>query len=474
MLSLLLSAFVSVLQVAVGAWIGWAVCRALSARAPQPAAEPLQPGKSLAPGALAPDGEEARRVMARLRDLMKDISADVTQHGSDVEAAGEELSQLPEQADQSVSDLVFSVVTRIVGANALLKDRLTTASAKIREQERQLEQRLAESRIDPLTRVANRRGFDEGLAESLARAGATPLCVAMIDIDYFKRVNDRHGHDVGDEVLRNVAAAIAEALGDAGYVARCGGEEFAVLFAGRSLAEAAQAAEAARRGISRCRVAERPADLTVTVSLGVSEWRLGDDAASLLKRADEALYAAKHAGRDRVMVHDGVACHPPAAPSSQGTSAVGGEPHAADEPRLLVDRPALFQELRHRLAGQRRAGEPLSLLLIEVGPEGAGLEFGRQLLSAVRQGDLAARFAEGQFAVLLPNTSRDAAEKVAERIAQLEFGAIASSTAGPRGLCIGLVEAEPDDDATRLVQRATRALSQDAHSLTAAVLAHAL
>ena len=458
MTSVMLLAVVSIIQVVVGLGIGWSLCRSWSSRdgkaqdVAAPSAPPA-PENRAAADALAPDRAEALRVVARLRELAQDLGEDVLRHGSDVEAAGAELSQMPAQADRSAADFVLGVVARIVHANARMKSQLASASAKIREQELQLETRLAESRIDALTRIANRRAFDERCSAALAGAGQAPLCLAMIDIDYFKRVNDGHGHETGDEVLKNVAAALCEELGENVFVARYGGEEFAVVFAGQSLAAAARALEQARRGIAGRQMANQPATVSVTVSVGACEWRPGDDAASMLRRADESLYAAKHAGRDRVMVHDGEACRPPPpAPVAQI------QPRGCEEPAALLDRPAFFQELRHRLTERKEVGGALSLLLIEVAAADVGEEdFGRRLLTAVRQGDRAARFADRQFAVLLPNAARATAQKAAERIARLAEGA-------PR---IGLVEAAADEEAIPLVQRAARALAEDQTSLTA-------
>jgi predicted signal transduction protein with EAL and GGDEF domain len=177
----------------------------------------------------------------------------------------------------------------------------------------------------------------------------------------------------------------------------------------------------------------------------------------MLRRADESLYAAKHAGRDRVMVHDGEICRqPPPLPAARSQTS------GADEPAALLDRPAFFQELRHRLAECKQTGGALSLLLLEAESQDGGEEdFGRRLLTAVRQGDRAARFADRQFAVLLPNAPRGTAEKVAERI-------VRQAHVAPR---IGLVEAKADEEAIPLVQRAARALTEDQASLTSAYLA---
>lgn len=164
--------------------------------------------------------------------------------------------------------------------------------------------------LDPLTGLPGRRALEEDL-----RGLDGPLVAAMVDIDHFKAVNDRHGHEVGDQVLRMVASRLA-LVGGGGKAYRWGGEEFALLFPGRTLAQARPHVEAVREAIAASpfvlRAEDRPRrkprrpgpgsvqpTLTVTVSGGLAEGRRGEHAA-LLKAADAALYRAKQAGRNRI------------------------------------------------------------------------------------------------------------------------------------------------------------------------------
>lgn len=155
---------------------------------------------------------------------------------------------------------------------------------------------------DPLTGTHNRRAFFERADQACLRAqGGKPLSAIIFDIDHFKRINDMHGHDVGDEVLRGITRAVA--VGNA-VLGRLGGEEFAILLEGASLPEAAALAEHLRARIAALRFDAAPNLLTVTSSFGVSEWEPGDTIDTLLKRADAALYEAKNAGRNRVVSAD--------------------------------------------------------------------------------------------------------------------------------------------------------------------------
>jgi len=156
--------------------------------------------------------------------------------------------------------------------------------------------------IDSLTGAYNRRAFFEKAKEMCERAAAgAPLSAIMLDIDYFKKINDRYGHDVGDEAISAVAR---EAMIESPVVGRLGGEEFAILLEGRELAEAVAIAEALRLRLARLKLETGSTTVTFTCSLGVSQWKAADGIDRLLKRADVALYEAKVGGRNRVGVAD--------------------------------------------------------------------------------------------------------------------------------------------------------------------------
>ena len=153
---------------------------------------------------------------------------------------------------------------------------------------------------DGLTGIANRRTFDEALERELSRAARSgeEVSLVLLDIDHFKRLNDVHGHQVGDDVLRRVARAIADATRRYDLAARYGGEEFAVILPRTPREDAAMVAERLRR-----RGVDAPGDPGCTVSAGVATYpHDAADPATLIVRADEALYASKHAGRDRLTV----------------------------------------------------------------------------------------------------------------------------------------------------------------------------
>jgi diguanylate cyclase (GGDEF)-like protein len=159
---------------------------------------------------------------------------------------------------------------------------------------------------DSLTGVANRRRFFELAERSLATARAAdgPVTALMVDIDHFKRINDAHGHQVGDDVIKGVVQRLLGGLPAHGLVARYGGEEFAVLLPGVD-GDGPQLAEALRAAVAGAPLDTRCGPIPVTISVGLARLRATDPTAdTLLGRADAGLYAAKQGGRNRVVAHD--------------------------------------------------------------------------------------------------------------------------------------------------------------------------
>ncbi len=157
-----------------------------------------------------------------------------------------------------------------------------------------------EARVDPLTGLLNRRGFDERAAAELnpASRGSRPFALVILDIDHFKLVNDQWGHDVGDRVLRHVGNLLREQARDADILARFGGEEFVALLPDADIAGAQGFADRVRESLVH-HTGGLPA---VRLSAGVRVGEPGGEITSLLAEADLALYDAKHAGRDRTTV----------------------------------------------------------------------------------------------------------------------------------------------------------------------------
>jgi len=164
--------------------------------------------------------------------------------------------------------------------------------------------RTRDATIDPLTGAFNRRMCEtigEKMLATAARTGSSVSAVC-IDIDHFKVVNDRHGHDAGDALLRAFAEFIREQVREQDYLFRVGGEEFVFLMPGTTASHAVQVCERLRRGLRDLVVRSRNAEISVTSSFGVAQYQCGrEDLGSLLARADVALYQAKNGGRNRTV-----------------------------------------------------------------------------------------------------------------------------------------------------------------------------
>lgn len=176
--------------------------------------------------------------------------------------------------------------------------------------DRRTQELSAQAQTDVLTGMYNRRGFQDRAEAELARAVryGTPLSVLVGDIDHFKAVNDTYGHAIGDDALRHIAALWRNVLRDMDVSGRLGGEEFAALLPHTALADAKLVAERIRVDIANGALAVEGADpLVLTISIGVATLDHGEGLASLLGRADSALYAAKRAGRNRVLLADAAA-----------------------------------------------------------------------------------------------------------------------------------------------------------------------
>jgi diguanylate cyclase (GGDEF)-like protein len=173
------------------------------------------------------------------------------------------------------------------------------------------ESAVNEARIDHLTKLCNRRAFMEsgnimiGQMERLHLANtdnaSRQLYMLMLDIDFFKKVNDTYGHSVGDQVLIEVAKLLNNSTRNFEHVARIGGEEFALLFEGDNKQGALLAAERLRESIESLPIKVGDNNIPITISIGICQWSSGENINHLLKIADSALYEAKNSGRNRVV-----------------------------------------------------------------------------------------------------------------------------------------------------------------------------
>ena len=157
---------------------------------------------------------------------------------------------------------------------------------------------------DPLTGLSNRRhitAFAQKLCDSVHR-GQEDVSLCMIDVDHFTQVNDRHGHPVGDVVLRSIGTLLGARLRDGDCLARVGGEEFMAVLRSCDVNRARRVAESLRHNVAASYIETDAGEVPVTVSVGVAQWAPGELLGEVVERADRALYRAKHSGRDRVVL----------------------------------------------------------------------------------------------------------------------------------------------------------------------------
>ena len=226
-------------------------------------------------------------------------------YGRTLAGAGRELefTDQPPELKKLVEHLA-DATKRVQRENGLLESRLAQSTAEVRRLREHLEQVRRDSMTDALTNLANRKAFDEALETMCGEDSSdAPLCLAVIDIDHFKRFNDTWGHQTGDQVLRYVANVIGRIGAQPRLASRHGGEEFAILFPSETSKTAEQALQLIRTEIAGRALKRRSTneDLgAVTVSAGLAQRRPGETAMSLMERADAALYTSKRAGRNRV------------------------------------------------------------------------------------------------------------------------------------------------------------------------------
>jgi len=259
------------------------------------------------------DEVSMERASGELRRLMEDMAETAARTGSQAGTFGDQLSGLTNALHDKKLDtlepllnLAMAGTAEMRASAAALKQQVEISRREIDRLRDDLSRARDEALIDPLSQVLNRKGFDQRV-QALLDLPVTPghaHCLAMMDIDHFKRVNDTHGHVMGDRILQAVAEVMRTNVTDPSHsVARYGGEEFAILMPQSTLDEAAAVAELIRHRVGDMKVRDRRTQnvvLTVTISGGVAAMAPGDDASSLVARADELLYAAKAAGRDRV------------------------------------------------------------------------------------------------------------------------------------------------------------------------------
>jgi diguanylate cyclase len=238
---------------------------------------------------------------------IKAASGDASAFGQTLDHYSSEMGGAP--GDEEVRALVSGLILetqRMAERNRSLENKLSESSGEIAELRQNLEVVRREALTDALTGIPNRKFFENRLRAAARDAMESGEAVSLLiaDIDHFKQFNDTYGHQLGDQVLRLVARTLTDSVKGRDTPARYGGEEFAIILPQTRLQDAEGLADQIRRTIMRRRIVRKPTgdDLgTITLSIGVSCYRPGEQLMETIRRADAALYEAKRRGRNRVV-----------------------------------------------------------------------------------------------------------------------------------------------------------------------------
>ncbi|KFB66978.1 GGDEF domain-containing protein [Candidatus Accumulibacter vicinus] len=256
--------------------------------------------------------ESLKQMLAGFVDHLAEFADSTSDYHDKLELCAHRIS-MAEDITQ-LEDVLAEVIheTRIIQLNAqrsrddlrTAKRRVSEAETRIGELQLELDRASMLVRHDQLTGTLNRRGLDEAFEKEVGRAQRrqSTLCVALLDIDNFKKLNDTLGHDAGDAALIHLATVIRETMRPQDTVARFGGEEFIIILPDTSVEDAQTAIVRLQRELTRRIFLHNNDRRLITFSAGVTHLQPGDTQGSVTKRADEAMYAAKQAGKNRVMI----------------------------------------------------------------------------------------------------------------------------------------------------------------------------
>lgn len=259
------------------------------------------------------DVSQFHKIRGEMADILDEVGRSLQDAGSDAEQYGGTLEGMVENVNESDSlEDIKSLLTTLVQetrqmqrSTQLLHEHLDSKSHEITLLKEELEAERKRASSDPLTGLANRFAMFDGLNTMVDESGESkPLTILMLDIDHFKGINDAHGHLIGDRVIRFVAQVLQQHTKGRDLAARYGGEEFCVLLPDTGLEGAKAVAERIRTTVADAKLvrSDNKAPLgKITISIGVSQYRRGEDDMEFINRADQCLYAAKNSGRNKVI-----------------------------------------------------------------------------------------------------------------------------------------------------------------------------
>jgi diguanylate cyclase len=250
------------------------------------------------------------RVIGEIDDVMTligDALGVSASYDARLSGAAQQLAAVQDREQvKAIVETLVKATSEMRDTNKALEQRLSLSKSEISDLQQSLEAIRAESLTDPLTGLGNRKYFDRSIEAAVQHAltSGEPLSLLMFDIDHFKSFNDSYGHLTGDQVLRLVAMSLKQTIKGQDITARYGGEEFAVVLPNTALRQALTVADHIRRAVMAKELKKKSTGEIlgrVTISVGVSMLKPGDDTDALIERADACLYAAKRNGRNRVI-----------------------------------------------------------------------------------------------------------------------------------------------------------------------------
>jgi diguanylate cyclase len=252
-------------------------------------------------------GENVLVEINQVMEMLDLALGSTSKYGKSLEAFSKDLSgPVDRNRVREVLESLVVATKDVSSTNHTLEARLKETRSEIETLRETLEAVRVESLTDSLTGISNRKHFEEMLVKAIDEAAGQkkPLALIIIDIDHFKRFNDTNGHLTGDQVLRLVGVTMRERVKSKATLARFGGEEFGVILPDTALDSARVTAEQIRENVMSRELVKRSTGESlgkVTISLGVAAFRRGDTAVSLLERADQCMFVAKRAGRNRTV-----------------------------------------------------------------------------------------------------------------------------------------------------------------------------
>lgn len=257
------------------------------------------------PRRLKRDRERTMEALMSVISSTNQLNSDVTDHNTALQHAETEIQQC-ESAPQflTIQDSLVQNIRKIVAANHKMENDLIVSKFQLEETAQELDRSRREARTDALCKVANRKAVDEKLTFMVSRyhSQRRSFGLMLIDIDHFKRINDTFGHESGDAVLISVGKALKECVRPEDFVGRLGGDEFVLMLEGLTKANADLVGKRIRSTIElyNFSVGSKGESTVVTLSMGLAVINGEDDAKSLYRRADQALYRSKELGRNQL------------------------------------------------------------------------------------------------------------------------------------------------------------------------------